>query len=89
MISVGSANENAVGMTDEMLEAAIAAELSDRVAAYGGLHAYARDFGVDRRNMDKYLKGVRTPSLPQLLRHLSNLGVNPGEFFESVNKRVG
>lgn len=90
MLSVGSATKNAVGMTDDdkVLEAAIAAELADRVATYGGLHAYARDFEVDRRNMDKYLKGARTPSLPQLLRHLSNLQVTPAEFFDSVNKRV-
>lgn len=88
-LSVGSGEKNAVGMTDdEKLEAAIAAELAERVETYGGLHAYSRDFGVDRRNMDKYLKNVRTPTLPQLLKHLSNLKVAPGDFFDSVNERV-
>ena len=89
MISVGSGTENAVGMTDEMLEAAIAAELAHRVEVYGGINAYTSAFEVDKRNFARYLKGTRTPTLPQLLRHLSNMGVNPGEFFESVNKRVG
>jgi hypothetical protein len=89
MLSVGSAAGNAVGMTDdETLEQAIAAELAARVDAFGGINAYTSAYNLDKRNFGRYLVGKRTPTLPQLMRHLANLNVEPGDFFDSVNKRV-
>lgn len=73
-------------MTDEE---AIAAELSARVEAYGGINKYCRDFEVDKRNFARYLKGTRMPASDVLMRHIRNLGVPFGEFYDSVNERVG
>jgi hypothetical protein len=86
----------AVGISDEAYEHAIAAEFAARVDAYGGVTAYCEDFGYDRRNFSRYLRGRKLkgrmvpnlPPTPALLRHIANMGVDPAEFFRSVAERA-
>lgn len=73
-----------VPMTDAE---AITAELNERVAAYGGINAYCRDFDLDKRNFNRYLTG-RQMQTPELMRHLRNMGVPIGEFMESAVART-
>lgn len=73
-----------VPMTDAE---AITAELNARVTAYGGLNAYCRDFGLDKRNFNRYLTG-RQMQTPELMRHLRNMGVSITEFMESAIERT-
>jgi hypothetical protein len=94
--SVGSGTVGAVGITDEAYEQAIAAEFAARIEAYGGVAAYCTDFGYDRRNFSRYLKGRKLngrlvpniPPTPMLLRHIANMGVDSGDFFRSVDVRA-
>jgi hypothetical protein len=94
--SVGSTTVGAVGISDEAYEQAIAAEFAARVDAYGGVAAYCADFGYDRRNFSRYLKGRKLngrlvpniPPTPMLLRHIANMGVDSGDFFRSVDVRA-
>lgn len=89
VITVGSDTLADEGpLDDEVVEQAIALELAARIELYGGLTAYCRDFDLDRRNTARYLTGRRTPTLPQLMRHLANLNVGYADFFASVDERV-
>jgi len=66
---------------------AVSAEFIHRVNLYGGRDAYCADFGFDRRNFNKYMKG-RIPDTPTLLMHLRNLEVPADEFFAAVVART-
>lgn len=66
---------------------AITAELNARVEAYGGVNAYCRDYDLDKRNFNRYLKG-RQMQTPELMRHLRNMGVSVPEFMESAIART-
>jgi hypothetical protein len=96
MNSVGSSAVGAVGISDEAYEQAIAAEFAARVDAYGGVTRYCDDFGYDRRNFSRYLRGRKLkgrmvpnlPPTPALLKHVSNMGVSSADFFQSVDERA-
>lgn len=85
MTNIQEPNATIIGvMTDAE---AITAELNERVAAYGGINAYCRDFDLDKRNFNRYLTG-RQMQTPELMRHLRNMGVPIGEFMESAVART-
>lgn len=96
MVSFGSGTVDPMSMDDaERYDWAITRELSDRVDKYGGMNAFSRDFGYDKRNLGKHLHGRSRdgkvqPSIPRtrlLMTYLTNLGVTPDDFFNSVNAR--
>lgn len=47
----------------------------------------ARETGLSRMSIDRYEKGIRTPSVPVAQRIASALGVEWTKFFEPINQQ--